>query len=141
VSIFVDTGIFVGFVNKRDKDHERAKILVKELAQQKYGIAYTSDYVLDEAVTVTLVRTRRLEAAINAGFLILGSIERKIPSITRMLRVDEKILQESWQNFISGKTPRLSFTDHTCVNLARTYSGGMIMSFDAHFDSLLTRVS
>lgn len=104
-------------------------------------MAYTSDYVLDEALTVAMVRTRRLETAVNAGVLILGSKERKIPALARMLRVDEKTLQESWKSFASGKTPKLSFTDHTCISFARAYSGGMIMSFDEHYDGLLTRIS
>ncbi len=39
-----------------------------------------------------------------------------------------------------SKTPRLSFTDHTCVDPARKYAGGVIMSFDRHFDGLLTRI-
>jgi predicted nucleic acid-binding protein len=57
-----------------------------------------------------------------------------------MLRVDEGALQESWKSFTSGKTLRLSFTDHTCISLARSFTGGMIMSFDEHFDGLLTRI-
>ena len=127
-------------MNKRDKDHQRAVELLREVAEGKYGMAYTSDYVLDEALTVTLVRTRRLETAVNAGFLILGSKEKRLPALARMLRVDEGTLQESWKSFISGKAPTLSFTDHTCVSLARSFTGGMVMSFDEHFDGLLTRI-
>ena len=111
------------------------------MADGRHGLAYTSDYVLDEALTVAMVRTRRLEPAVDAGVLILGSKERKTPALARMLRVDEKTLQESWMNFSSGRTPKLSFTDHTCVSLARAYAGGMIMSFDEHYDGLLSRIS
>ncbi len=110
------------------------------MGEGKHGIAYTSDYVLDEALTVALVRTRRLEPAVNAGLLILGSKEKKLPALARMLRVDERVLQESWESFRSGRTPKLSFTDHTCVSLARSFAGGMIMSFDEHYDGLLTRI-
>jgi predicted nucleic acid-binding protein len=78
---------------------------------------------------------------VNAGLLILGSKEKKIPSIARMLRVDESTLHESWKNFMSGRSPELSFTGHTCVNLARSHAGGMIMSFDDHYDGLLARIS
>ncbi|HYY90859.1 MAG TPA: hypothetical protein VE955_02610 [Candidatus Dormibacteraeota bacterium] len=41
--------------------------LLRGVGEGKYGMAYTSDYVLDEALTVALVRTRRLEPAVNAG--------------------------------------------------------------------------
>ena len=127
-------------MNARDRDHERAVTLLREVAEGKYGMAYTSDHILDEALTLALVRTRRLEQALNAGLLILGSKEKKLPALARMLRVDKGTLQDSWKSFKSGKTPRLSFTDHTCVNLARSYTGGMIMSFDEHYDGLLTRI-
>ena len=140
MSIFLDTGIFVAFVNKKDRDHDRALVLLKELATGKYGPGYTSDYVLDETVTVALARTRRVEKTVNAGLLILGSKEDKIPALTRMVKVDERTIQAAWKSFRGAKTPLLSFTDHTCVDLARTYAGGVIMSFDEHFDGLLTRI-
>ena len=140
MSIFVDTGVFVSFVNRKDREHERAVGLLRDLGSGKFGQGYTSDYVFDEALTVALTRTRRVETAVNAGTLILGSKERKIPALTRLLRVDEKAFHEAWRSFCSGKTPGLSFTDHTCISLARTYAGGMIMSFDEHFDGILARI-
>ncbi len=140
MSIFVDTGIFVGFVNKKDRDHSRAVELVDELRKGSYGIPYTSDYVFDEAVTVSLVRTRRVGPGVNAGRLILGSKEFGVPPVTRLVRVDEQIFNEAWRNFCGGKKPRLSFTDYTSLGLARSYAGGMIMSFDDGFDGLLTRI-
>jgi predicted nucleic acid-binding protein len=66
--------------------------------------------------------------------------EDKILALTQLLKVDEKTIAQAWRSFRSGKSPRLSFTDQTCVDLARTYAGGVIMSFDRHFDSFLTRI-
>ena len=140
MSVFVDTGVFVGFVNKKDRDHARALQLMDGLRKGRYGIPYTSDYVFDESVTVALVRTRRIEPGINAGHLILGSKEQGIPATTRLVRVDEQTFHEAWRNFCSVKKPGLSFTDYTSISLARSYAGGMIMSFDNGFDGLLTRV-
>jgi len=106
----------------------------------KYGPGYTSDYVLDETLTVSLARTRRIDKAVNAGLLIPGSKEDKIPALARLIKVDEGTIQAAWKSFRGAKTPLLSFTDHTCIALARTYAGGVIMSFDGHFDGLLTRI-
>src|SRR5437879_9614014 len=99
MSIFIDTGIFVAFVNMKDRDHARAVVLVDELRKAVYGIPYTSDYVLDEAVTVALLRTRRLESGISAGSLILGSKVESIHQIARFLRVDEQTFDEYLQIF------------------------------------------
>ncbi len=44
MSIFVDTGVFVSFVNKKDREHERAVGLLRELgsgaenAAKKFGL-------------------------------------------------------------------------------------------------------
>lgn len=140
MSIFVDTGVLVAFANKRDRDHYRAVQLTDELRRGKHGIAYTSEYVFDEAVTTALVRTRRVDVAVNTGVLMLGSKEKKTPPLTRVLRVDENTFYEAWKAFSSGKFPTLSFTDHTSVGLSRSHAGGMIMSFDDDFDGILTRI-
>ncbi len=89
MSIFLDTGVYVAFINKKDKNHDRALVLMKELASGKYGPGYTSDYVLDETLTVSLATTRRIDKAVNAGLLILGSKEDKIPALARLIKVDE----------------------------------------------------
>ncbi len=140
MGIFVDTNIFFSFVNRRDKDHERAVQLVDELRKGKYGIPYTSDYILDEAVTIALMRTRRLKPAIDTGTMILGSRETGILPVARMLMIDEKTFHGAWKAFASGKMPRLSFTDHTSLSLSKEFTGGSIMSFDEDFDGLLVRV-
>lgn len=140
MGVFVDTNIFFSFVNLRDRDHERAVQLVDELRKGRYGIPYTSDYILDEAVTVALMRTRRLKVAIDTGTIILGSKERGILPAARMLMIDEKTFQEAWKTFASGKMPQLSFTDQTSLSLSKGYTGGSIMSFDQGFDGLLVRV-
>ncbi len=48
-----------------------------------------------------------------------------------MLRVDEKTLQESWELYKARKDVRLSFTDATCVTLARTHGIGDIFTYNA----------
>jgi len=65
--IFVDTGIFVAYVNKRDVNHKRAVEILEDIMRGKYGKAYTSDYVFDEAVTFALLKTKDVRKALNVG--------------------------------------------------------------------------
>jgi len=102
MSIFLDARVYVAFVNKKDKDHDRALVL-KELASGKYGPGYTSDYVLYETLTVSLARTRRVDKAVNAGLLILGSKEDKIPALARLIKVDDGTIQAAWKSFRGGQ--------------------------------------
>ena len=140
MSIFIDTGIFVAFANKRDNHNKRAVELIDQIRKGGYGMPYTSDYVLDETITTSLVRSRSVEVAVRAGTLILGSKEKGIPAIPQLVRVDEKVIQEAWNMFRSSRHPKLSFTDHTILSQARAIAGGSIMSFDKDFDGLLDRV-
>ncbi len=58
MSIFIDTGVFVGYVNKKDKNHGIAVNLLEGIMRNKYRTSFTSDYIFDEAVTVALYRTK-----------------------------------------------------------------------------------
>jgi hypothetical protein len=73
LSVFIDTGFFVAARNAADKNHSRGKELVARALAGGFGVVYTSDYVIDEAITTALARTRRLELAIDIGEFILGS--------------------------------------------------------------------
>ncbi|MFQ6086039.1 MAG: type II toxin-antitoxin system VapC family toxin, partial [Candidatus Bathyarchaeia archaeon] len=90
MAVFVDTGIFSGAYNLRDKYHERAGKLLGDALTGKYGIAYTTDYVFDEAVTLTLYRTGKAELAIELGEAILRS-----PRV-RVINVTDDLFKGAW---------------------------------------------
>ncbi len=134
MSIFIDTGIFVAARNKRDINHERAVELLRMVIKGRFGAAYTSDYIFDEAVTVALIRTGRTDIAIDIGKFILSS--KKI----RMIVVDKYIFRRAWSIFIKHRDKRLSFTDATSIAIIQTYKIDYIMSFDSHFDGIIARI-
>ncbi len=57
----------------------------------RYRRLYTSDYVLDEAITTCRRRTESHELSVRLGTSILAS-----KSIV-VLKVDERTIQESWE--------------------------------------------
>lgn len=121
--IFIDTNVFVAYYNKRDIHHERSLELIKRAIEGYYGKIFTSDYVFDESVTVTLVRTKDIEKAVALGEYILNSeIE--------LLSVDETRFFESWNLF---KEIEMSFTDCTNLSLMKLYGIDKIMTFDMGF--------
>lgn len=134
VAVFIDTGIFVAARNKRDLHHERATSLLKIALKGSYGAMYTSDYILDEAVTVALVRTGKPEIAIDVGNFILSS--RKL----RIVYVDKVIFEEAWKIFTKYSEKKLSFTDATSIAIMKIYNIDFIMSFDKHFDGIVPRI-
>ena len=138
MSVFVDTGVFVAFHNTRDTNHKRALGLLRSIVDGELGTAYTSDYVFDEAVTTTLVRTRRPENALAVGRMILGELTAPFLAI---LRLDDEAFKEAWRLFPQYAGRGLSFTDCSSITLMRTGGIESIVSFDADFDGIVSRIS
>ena len=139
--IFIDTNIFVALANKKDRDHQTSVRLADRLRKGEFGQPYTSDYVFDETVTTALVRTKRQDAAVKAGKLILGSKDESIPPLARLVRVDERTFGEAWASVKSGRFARLSFTDHTILAQMNDLKIDTVLSFDSGFDGIVSRIS
>ena len=79
--------------NKRDKQHSDAVESFDKIRDGKtsYRKLYTSDYVLDEAVTGCRQRTRNHGLSVALGTLILSS------ESLLTLRVDENTILEAWE--------------------------------------------
>ena len=134
LAIFIDTGIFVAARNIRDINHERAKYLLEKGVEGAWGDLYTSTFIVDEAVTLALVRTKSPEVAIDIGSFILES------GAFVVLYINERILEHAWELFKTYSRRRMSFTDATTIALMREYGIEHVMSFDKHFDGVVSRI-
>ena len=134
MAVFVDTGIFVAVRNRKDINHQRAKELMRQALKARFGIIRTSDYVVDEAVTTALARTRNHQIAVNTGRYILSSPRiETLPVLT-----DDFDL--AWRKFQTILDKPLSFTDCTSLALMERRGIERIMSFDSGFDGLADRI-
>ena len=134
MAVFIDTGVFVALRNADDELHIRSKQLIKKALKGEFGRVYTSDYVIDEAVTTALVRTRRHDLAVDIGKYIIES-----PRITKLWTAKDTF-DVSWQKFKAFKDKPLSFTDCASLALMEKNHIKQIMSFDSGFDRLIQRV-
>jgi uncharacterized protein len=134
MAIFIDTGIFVALHNADDNFHSRSKELFKQALKGEFGRIFTSDYVLNEALTTALMRTKRHDLAVDLGKYIMDS-----PRITKVW-VGEDSFKDAWRKFQLYKGKRLSFTDCTSLALIEERSIKQIMSFDCGFDGLASRI-
>lgn len=135
LTVFIDTGIFVALHNADDSFNLRSKELVGQALSGDFGRMYTSDYVIDEAVSTALVRTRKYELAQDLGSHIISSAR-----ITKIF-VNEEIFQNAWKKFVALKEKALSFTDCTSLAIMETKKIKQILSFDSDFDGLTKRIS
>jgi predicted nucleic acid-binding protein len=134
MGVFVDTGIFVALHNADDEFHSRSKELMKQALKSDFGRIFTSDYVIDEAITTALVRTKKHDLALDLGRYILAS-----PRITK-LWIEEDSFEAAWKKLNMFKDKPLSFTDCTSIALIEMKRIKQIMSFDCGFDGLVPRI-
>jgi len=134
VAVFIDTGVFVALRNADDELHVRSKELMKQALKGEFGRIHTSDYVIDEAITTALVRTRRHDLAVDLGRYIIES-----PRITK-LWTTEDVFDMAWEKFKTFTDKPLSFSD--CVSLALMEKNRIkqIISFDSGFNGLTQRI-
>ncbi len=134
MAVFIDTGIFVALRNADDELHTRSKELMKQALKGEFGRICTSDYVIDEAITTALVRTRRHDLAVDLGRYIIES-----PRITKLWTAEDTF-DMAWKKFKTFKDKPLSFSD--CVSLALMEKNRIkqIISFDSGFNGLTQRI-
>ena len=89
----MDTGIFFAAFSKNDTHHVEAVGLLECALLGKCGAIYSSDYIFDETVTLTRVRTHNYEITSKIGDMIKNS------SRIRLLRVDKDIFNKAWDIF------------------------------------------
>ena len=123
--IFLDSSFLVAFEVEGDSNHSKAAASMEDIAGSIHGEPAISDYVFDETVTVTLVRTGDLRKATLVGRSMLESF--------RILRVDESIFQKAWRRFRNQKGTTFSFTDSTTIELMQENGIKNLATFDKEF--------
>lgn len=133
MSVFVDTGAFLAYRNKKDKYHETAFKLFRSALEGKYGQIYTSDYIYNEALTLALVRTNSISVAMDISDVILS---QRI----KMVFVDAALLEKSIKTFKKYSGRNLSFTDAVSLEIMNELSIEKYLGFDAHFDGVVEKI-
>lgn len=138
MSVFVDTGVFFAHHDTDADRHDQAVDAFDELLDGTYGQPYTNDYVFDETVTLTRVRTESFEAADTVASRILG--EEPFPQVFEMIHVEPDDVRASLEMFRRYDDHDLSFTDASIVTLCESRDIDAVLSFDADFDGLVDRI-
>ena len=123
--IFVDTGGWVGLFVENDKFHKEAEAVYGEIEKRKSEL-YTSDYVIDE--TVTLIKGRSHAAnAIKVGQALLKS------ELIKIIPVYQQYFHKSWVSFAGYHDKPYSFTDVTSFIIMKDLKIVTAFAFDEHF--------
>lgn len=128
--VFIDTWGWLALGHRKDARHHEVKVVYKEL-RAKGARLYTSDYVLDELITLLFRReifeesVRFLDGLLNASEKGLLTIER----ITSARFASTWLLRKKFQD----KTG-ISFTDLTSMAVMKERGIEVVLTDDEHFE-------
>ena len=135
--IIVDTNVFVAYLNEKDKNHQRAKTIVRKILSGNFKKSYTISEVFTETATFLFKQTRRIDYITKAWNLIYT----EETAIVEPIIISKEDIEYAWavfQKYTTQKRP-LSFVDCLLIAVSQSYEIDSIASFDSEFDGILKR--
>ena len=127
--IFVDTWGWLALGHRRDQNHSVVKEYFQKLKQEE-GLLHTSDYILDEVMTLVFKR----ESFDEARHFMDGIFQASNIKELQIHRVTPSRFEKTWQlrTRLQDK-PNISFTDLSSMVLMDELGLHFILSQDNHF--------
>lgn len=129
MGLFIDTWGWICLINPNEPRHREVETFYRNFRQSK-GLIYTTDYIIDETVTLIFKRMHfgaaqngihQIQRAIEAGYLHLEWI-----NLYRFERAKE--LRARFDD-----KPEISFTDLTSMVVMKELQLNQILTEDEHF--------
>jgi hypothetical protein len=138
MTLLVDTGVLYADHDTDASRHETASDALEAVYDGEFGTPYVSDYIYDEAVTLTLVRGASHTAAMRLGRKLRGV--DPYPQAYDLLHVSGAAFDDAVDIFEAYDDQALSFTDTTTITLVERHGIDGVLSFDDDFDGLVNRI-
>ncbi len=124
--IFIDTTEWVSAIDSSDRLHEDGRLTVSAVARGDLHGAVTTDFVLDETLTLLRRRGAKSDKVVESVGDILSS------KLVTTVFVDRELLSNALSKF--AKFRRLSFTDAVTLEVMKQLSISEIYTHDSDFD-------
>lgn len=138
VKVDEDTEVLYAEHDTDASRHRSASAALESVYDGTFGTPYISDYIYDEAVTLTLVRGGSFAAAKRLGERLRGV--DPFPRTYEMYHISAAVFADAVELFEQYDDQQLSFTDAASVALCRRHDIDAIMSFDDDLDGVMTRI-
>jgi len=142
MGVFLDTSFYLSLVHPKDVNAKRGGEILKVLSTGKYGLVYTTNYIMVESATLVVARTL-------GNSTILADLESILfgeDKIAEFITIAPEIETETWNLFkkinvnVKDRKKIMSFVDISSIVICQQNQLDYIISFDEHFDSFLTRI-
>jgi predicted nucleic acid-binding protein len=138
MTVLVDTGVLYADHDTDAARHETASDALDAVYDGAFGQPYVSDFIYDEAVTLTLARAGSFGPAKRMGERLRGA--GTYPRVYELLRVSSAVFDAAVETFERYDEHGLSFTDATTVALCERRGIDAVVSFDDDFDGVVQRL-
>jgi predicted nucleic acid-binding protein len=130
-ALFVDTWGWVALADRKDPAHARSTAVRRQYSAP--GSILTTDYVIDETLTILFARCP-FPAAERFSSLLMGACES---GQVTLARVTPERFGEAYRLRLRLKDkPRISFTDLTSFVVMRELGVRDVLTGDAHFSKV-----
>ncbi|MBI4654145.1 MAG: PIN domain-containing protein [Nitrospirae bacterium] len=126
--LFVDTSAWLALNDRNDQYHNKATAKSAEIKKQKIELI-TSEYIIDESITLIRYRVSHKAAVIFGDSLINSSIVRII-DVTGEDRI------KAWEMFKKYEDKEISFTDCISFVLMKNLKLHKAFTFDEHYKQI-----
>ncbi len=124
--IFIDTGAWYALKNKNDPNHSAVYNYFESLPAAGV-VCYTSDYVIDEAVTLTRVRLKNHHVAATLAEDLFSE------KAARLIYVAPIFLPRALEIYKKYSDQAFSLTDCTSFAIMESLKIEEALAFDRHF--------
>lgn len=124
-SVFIDSNIFIALLDESDSTHDKASKLVAELGTRAFN-PVTSNFVVNETITVVSQRIGKSNAVRFADYLYFGDHNIKV------ITVDRDVEERALEVLKRTKSKNISFCDCTIYAIMNRYGMSALASFDKH---------
>ena len=122
---FVDTGAWIALFVETDAHHRAAGAWIGSNRDR----LITSDYIVDEVLTLISARFRR-QTAIRVGHVLFGQ------DLAGLIQLTDEDKDRAWGIFRSHSDKGWSFTDCTSFALMQRIGISNAFTFDRHFSQM-----
>lgn len=138
MTIIVDSNYFFALKSKKDKNHQRSLNLLKDLKEKYKKPIITNYLVISELLTLVNSRFKgNIYSLDNYYKLIWGE-----DNFFKIIQFLPEQYKESYEILKKFTTPNrlLSFVDASLIYLGNIVNARAILSYDNHFDGIISRL-
>jgi predicted nucleic acid-binding protein len=126
---FVDTWGWLVAANRADKDHDRVSKIFKDFK----GQFYTTDYVLNETITMMFSRHHYEKGK----EFIEGILQTSSVGALTIVHINKELFLKAWALRLKYKDkPNISFVDFSSFAVMHEYKVKEVITGDKHFEEV-----